>query len=181
MEFMTIDHWDEALWDKVKGIYKVAFSHGAKPEKIIRNMFAKDMCSFHTAKIGDQVFAMALTGSVRGSLIIDYLAVHQEMRQQGIGKELCNYIKKLAVAEGDFGKIIIEVESGPDPHNQQRIRFWESCGFTLADDYVHLYIWVPEPYQAMWLNLRGNRGNLQSGKRLFRDIQAFHRESFRQK
>ena len=68
MKFLTSNKWDEALWLNIKGIYHEAFSkHGGKPEKIIRNMFKKGLCSFHMAIDNNEPVAMALTGSTHDS------------------------------------------------------------------------------------------------------------------
>ena len=52
MDFSTIESWDEEVWKKWKVIYYEAFGEkGAKPEKVIRNMFHKQMCYFHIAQM----------------------------------------------------------------------------------------------------------------------------------
>ena len=182
MEFFTADQWDETLWLKVKEIYDEAFSgHGGKPEKIIRNMFAKGICFLHFALEGSDVVGMALTGSLGCSeiLIIDYLTVRKEMRGRGFGKEFFKYIKAWAAEQGRYKRILIEVECENTTENIARINFWKKCGFILADEYTHHYIWVPEPYQAMVLCLRKDSRVPLNGEDLFKYITAFHKESFR--
>ena len=58
---------------------------GAKPEKVIRNMFQKQMCFFHIAQNESEVYAIALSGKLKGTkmLLIDYLAVRREKSKQG--------------------------------------------------------------------------------------------------
>ena len=80
MEYITTQKWDESLWQKTRDIYNVAFGeHATKPEKIIRNMFARGLPELHVLMENDEVLAMALTGSLPGSsvLLLDYLAVRQ--------------------------------------------------------------------------------------------------------
>lgn len=181
MEFFTTDQWDEALWEEIKPIYEASFDHGAKPEKIIRNMFSRKLCSFHVAMEGSKVVAFALTGSTNGSriLVIDYLAVKDDLRKSGLGRELFFYIKQWADEHKSFDQILIEVECEHTPENHGRILFWGNCGFRLAHDYIHHYIWVPEPYQAMWLALKKGRDHPMHGEECFKIIVAFHKECFR--
>lgn len=180
MKLITIDQWDEENWQKASPVYQQAFGEkGAKPEKIIRNMFRKRICFLHLAKIGEQVIGMALTGKLKGSsaLIIDYLAVHKDWRNKGLGLKIIDLLKDWAGIEGNFDSLVIEVESDKLPENSARILFWEKCGFTLTD-YIHQYIWVPEPYQAMYLKLHPNASLPMDGKVLFKYIGEFHKASY---
>lgn len=182
MEFYTINHWDEKIWDKVSAVYLQAFDEkGAKPEKIIRNMFRKKICYLHMGVEGDEVLAMALTGKLKRSnaLLIDYLAISEDVRGKGIGYNLLEYIKKWSITEGNFESLLIEVESEPSPENFDRINFWRKSGFTLTS-YIHHYIWVPEPYQAMYLKLQPGLSLPERGEELFEYIGNFHKESYQE-
>ena len=183
MEFITSNEWDEAIWQSAKQIYQEAFGNHAKPEKIIRNMFAKGICQLHLASEETIPVAMALTGATKGSriLIIDYLAVRKSGRGQGLGREFSNYIKKWAISKDKYDSILLEAECEDTPENRARIHFWENCGFHRIDDYTHHYIWVPEPYQAMVFNLKNTNKPLPSGKQWFNHIELFHKQSFQQK
>lgn len=184
MDFITIKYWDEAIWLKVRDIYNEAFGdHGGKPEKIIRNMFAKQLCSLHIAMIDNDVAAMALTGSLNGSriLLIDYLAVQKNFRGHGFGKQFVNYLVKWALLKAKYDFLLLEAECDTTSENLNRIHFWEKCGFKLVNDYIHQYIWVPEPYMAMVHALYSGTEIPDSGKTLFKYIGKFHKDSFRQK
>lgn len=182
MDFITTDCWDEAEWQKAKEIYTEAFGDHGKPERIIRNMFEKQLCSLHIAMMGNDAAAMALTGSIQGSriLLIDYLAVRKDFRRHGIGKEFINHIEQWALLKAEYDCILLETECENTPENLDRIQFWEKCGFKLLSDYIHHYIWVPEPYMAMVLDLH-NSSIQDSGKNFFKYIEKFHKKSFRQK
>jgi GNAT superfamily N-acetyltransferase len=180
VEFITVEHWDEVLWKKASYIYDQAFrGKGAKSEKIIRNMFKKNICSLHIGIKNSKVITMALIGRLEGTktLLIDYLAVFEDYRNRGIGQLLLNYIKDWAIENGRFESIIIEVESKNSQENWKRIHFWEKCGFTLTD-YVHHYIWVPEPYQAMYIKLQSSSILPEDGEQLFKYISHFHKLSY---
>jgi GNAT superfamily N-acetyltransferase len=180
VKFNTINQWDEETWSKVKSIYQQAFAEkGAKPEKIIRNMFRKQICFLHTLEEEEQVLAMALTGRLKGcqSLLIDYLAVNESQRGEGNGHKMLEEIKTWANKEGDFKGLVIEVEADKTPENLARIDFWKSCSFSLTE-YIHHYIWVPESYRAMYLKLQPEETLSESGEELFAFIGNFHKESY---
>ena len=180
MEFETINQWDEKEWDKVSSIYLEAFANkGGKPEKILRNMFRKQICYLHMAVEGEQVVAMALTGNLKGSavLLIDYLAVSKDERGKGIGHTMLEYIKKWSITDEKFESLLIEVEADTSKENLARIGFWKNFGFVLTT-YIHHYIWVPEPYQAMYFKLQNNTSIPESGEELFGYIGEFHKASY---
>lgn len=181
MKFSTTNHWDEELWKKISLVYNQSFEHGAKPEKILRNMSAKGLCTFHAAMENTELAAFAITASLGSSraIIIDYLAVRPDYRRNGIGLQLLHYIKEWAISQKKFEMMIIEVECEENVENDNRICFWKKCGFSLAEEYIHHYKQIPEPYQAMWLNLNDRSRKDVKGEDLFRIITSFHRESFR--
>ncbi len=175
-----METWDEVLWQQAKSIYNEAFGNkGAKSEKIIRNMFDKNIAQLHVLIVGTRVVAMAITGHLRGenSLIIDYLAVGSSFKQRGYGSKLVNYIREWAVKEKMIDRIFIEVECEETEENLARIFFWEKCGFVLTN-YVHQYKWVPEPYKGMYLLLKGE-DQIINGEDIFEEIVKLHRISFR--
>lgn len=179
MEFFSTAQWDEALWREINPIYQDAFHHGAKPEKVIRNMFVKKLSQFHVAIEGTHVVAFALTGGIEEAkiLLIDYFAVEQNKRRSGIGRELLQYVREWALQQGIYDRLLIEVESEPTSENQGRIHFWQKCGFHLVSDYTQHYIWFPQPYQAMWMDLSTKR-EIPKGSQLFKLINSFHKKSF---
>ena len=181
MEFQTVDYWNGALWQKVEPIYHQAFkAHGAKKQTIIRRQFERQRCFLHVAMVDERVIAMALTGKLESinALLIDYLAVQEDIRNQGIGQKLIDYIKSWATTEEKLDAIIIEVESEINQTNLNRIHFWEKSGFQLTD-YIHYYIWVPEPYRAMYFKINPAVKLPKDGKRLFNYITQFHRAAYK--
>lgn len=182
MDVITVDHWDEALWREAEPIYYAAFpEHGRKSKAIIRNMFQKHLCQLHLAKSEGELVAMAITGSVEGSraIIIDYFAVRADLRNKGIGSVFLERLKEYAKVDGDYTILLIEVEAEDTQTNAERAKFWEKAGFH-STDYVHKYIWVPEPYRAMYAQLNSTPISTK-GEHLFSIITRFHRESFSKK
>ncbi|MFN7253173.1 MAG: GNAT family N-acetyltransferase [Anaerobacillus sp.] len=149
MKIKTVCTWDDELWQDVSPLYMEAFGEkGAKHIKIIKNMFVQGIAELHVGYNNSVAVVMALTGKLLsdGVMIIDYLAVAEKERGQGLGKHFVMYLRQKALAKG-IQKIIIEADSEETPENTKRIQFWQSCGFLLTE-YVHHYIWVPETYQA---------------------------------
>ena len=180
MEFRTVDHWAEEIWQKWWIVYEEAFDHkNAKSEKIIRNMFQRQTCYFHLAMEGSEVCAIALSGELPGTrlLLIDYFAVRANKRNRGIGKEMVEYIQNWAMAEGQFDSLVIEVEAEKAEENLARIHFWKKCGFILTP-YIHHYKVVPEPYQAMYRKLFPEAKIPDREEEFFHYIGNFHRKSF---
>ncbi|WP_413299650.1 GNAT family N-acetyltransferase [Bacillus sp. 1P10SD] len=182
MNFKTYDQWNEEVWADAGFIYKQAFKDkGAKPEDIIRNMFQKGICYLHVGYMEDRSVAMALIGKLNemDALLIDYFAVHPDFQNQGLGKKMVNYIHEWSLGKDQFDALIIEVEAEKTPENLKRIHFWQHCGFTLTD-YIHQYIWVPEPYQAMYSHIKSKHKDF-TGEDLFKHIGKFHKASFQKK
>ncbi|UJF36213.1 GNAT family N-acetyltransferase [Paenibacillus hexagrammi] len=123
---------------------------------------------------------MALTGvdQEAKALLIDYIAIRQDARGKGCGRLMLDHIKQWARAAAGCKGMIVEVESEPTDENTRRIHFWESVGFHLTP-YVHQYIWVPEPYQAMYVNFNQEDPLPEDGKALFKSITGFHEKAYR--
>ncbi|MGG3456310.1 GNAT family N-acetyltransferase [Paenibacillus rhizolycopersici] len=180
--FNTLTEWDEVWWDKLRPIYQEAFPHGAKPEKVLRSMLDRGIASLHAGLQEGEAVAMAVTGFCGGKgrkrMILDYMAVHQDQRGQGLGRLFFSQIRDYAEREHQAEAIVIEAEAEDTEMNRERLRFWIRCGF-IATPYVHQYIWVPEPYRALYLPLNDHFTLTDDGKTLFRDITSFHHQSFR--
>lgn len=182
LDFMTYDRWDDALWAAIEPLYREAFPHGAKPVNILKAMLDRKIAWLHVGYQDSRITAMAVTG-LSGSgterlLIIDYMAIDVELRGQGLGRQFLEQIRDWSVREHHIQAILIEVEAGNTEEDAARVHFWERCGFT-ATDYVHQYIWVPEPYRAMVLPISRDFAIVDDVQSLFRHITRFHMKSFR--
>ncbi|MFC3344599.1 GNAT family N-acetyltransferase [Paenibacillus abyssi] len=176
---MTYDKLDEALWPYAMDIYKQGFAEeGRKPEKLLRSMLDRGICYLHVGVDEYGMVAMAISGLVAGRkvLLIDYLAVSPQRRREGVGQRFLQKIEQWARVIGLEG-MLVEVEAEPTRENEQRIRYWEKGGFTRTD-YIHQYIWVPEPYLAMYYWFQPNSKLPRSGEKLFEMISSFHRQAY---
>lgn len=182
--FTTLTEWDEAWWDKLGPIYREAFPHGAKPEKILRGMLDRRIACLHAGHHEHEAMAMAVTGISgnpgRKRLILDYMAVRQDQRGHGLGHLFFSQIRGYAEQEHQAEAIVIEAEAEDTETNRERLRFWIDCGFRVTP-YVHQYIWVPEPYRALYLPLNDRFRVTDDGQSLFREITSFHHRSFQGK
>ncbi len=178
MEFITLDRLDDRYWPAALVLYQEAFPNG-KPLRVLENTFAQGVGYLHVELEDGEVVAMALTGKLpkANALLIDYIAVRPAERGRGRGTRLVEEISREAREMGLDG-LILEAEAGPEPENEKRIRFWEGCGFT-ATPYVHQYIWVPEPYRALYLTFDPKKPLPADGRELFRHISSFHSLVFR--
>ncbi|RIX50256.1 GNAT family N-acetyltransferase [Paenibacillus nanensis] len=181
LDYWITEEWNESQWLAAERIYEQAFPHGGRKNRdIIRRMFEKRMCQLHTIAHESEIVGMALTGIDKqvGALLIDYIAIREDVRGSGYGRLLLNRIKEWAQSAASCRGIIVEVEAERTEENSRRIHFWESCGFHLTD-YLHHYIWVPEPYRAMVMSFEESNRLPHDGKLLFRSITKFHERAYR--
>lgn len=177
----TFRQLDDRYWPPALKLYHEAFPRaGRKPDAILAGMFAKGIAYLHAETDGPDVFAMAITGLAAGGrlLLIDYIAVDAARRGSGIGSRFLRKIADWARDELRADGIVIEAEAEPTAENAERILFWEKNGFALTP-YVHRYIWVPEPYQAMYLSFAPVPAFPTDGETLFTHISGYHAQAFR--
>lgn len=184
MEFETRSPWDNLFWESLEAIYIEAFPYGRKSKNIVRKILEKRRGYLHLVRSGTDVIAMALTAKLPDihCLLIDYLGVRESKRGAGIGSQFVEYLKQWAQTEG-FSGLILEVESASDSafdslENENRRRFWQSCGFQLVDDYIHDYKIVPELYRAMAFRLSLAAPLPMDGKVLFSEMAQFHKAAW---
>ncbi|CAM4201364.1 GNAT family N-acetyltransferase [Paenibacillus tarimensis] len=179
MNWTLTEHWDEERWAQARVLYQQAFPSGAKPEQVIRRMFQRRMCELHVGTDDAGPAAMALTGLSKDkhALLIDYLAVREDLRGHGWGEHLVSRIKQRAADVQRAKGVIVEIEADDNETNARRLSFWRRCGFA-ATDYVHQYIWVPEPYRALVCSFDPLHPLPVDGRQLFRYINDFHHRAF---
>ena len=103
MEIKTVDTWDDELWKDASFLYFEAFGDkGAKPVKIIKNMFAQGVAELHVGYKESAAVVMALTGKLLSDrvMIIDYLAVSEKEQGHGLGKQFVAYLRQKAGDQG---------------------------------------------------------------------------------
>ncbi|MDR0266810.1 GNAT family N-acetyltransferase [Paenibacillus sp.] len=184
MRYQVTDEWNEEMWLQAEPIYQEGFpEHGRKNRTIIMRMFERNLCALHVWYDHTKAVAMALTGMdpKMNMLIIDYIAVCGCERGKGLGLACLGDMERWAESRNCRG-IVIEAEADPSEENARRIAFWKKAGFTLTD-YVHTYIWVPETYRAMYLNLDAENPvrPVEQGKNLFQAILRHHEKAYRGK
>lgn len=185
LRLLTLQSWNEERWTEVRPIYEASFpAHIRKPERIVRRMLERMDAFVHEGSLGGVPCSMALTGlsADRRLLIVDYLAVSPDRRESGIGRRTVEALAQWARETYGVHGLLIEAEADDSEEGRGRVRFWENCGF-VSTEYVHHYVWVPERYRAMLLDLQGAdvppADRLpRDGRALFAYIEAFHQSSF---
>jgi GNAT superfamily N-acetyltransferase len=198
MTYLTLSHLNHPLWPEARRIYEEAFPpHSRKPEPLIGSMLERGLALVHILAAepsaddsadGLGVVAMAIAGSSGGGcvLVVDYLAVDIGARGKGYGTCLIAEIDRWAGRHTGALALVVEAESEPSDENRRRLRFWEQAGFQ-ATEYIHQYIWVPEPYRALYRPLSSGGGLTPDeemlfreggGQQLFRWISEFHRRGY---
>ncbi|WP_310551185.1 GNAT family N-acetyltransferase [Paenibacillus glufosinatiresistens] len=185
MEWQIDDYqqWDEAVWAEIRPIYEEAFPHGAKPERVLRAMLERRLASLAVGRLEGEAVGFALSGTVplaeeASSLrLIDYLAVRSDLRSRGIGARLVEELERRDRRSGEAIGFLIEAEAGETPEDHSRNRFWERLSF-VPTEYVHTYIWVPEPYRAYVRPLDPAQPVPRDGRALFQCIETFHKAAF---
>ncbi|CAI6030430.1 GNAT family N-acetyltransferase [Cohnella sp. JJ-181] len=180
MKLTLQDKPDDASWQEALSLYREAFpAEGRKPDAILARMFDKRISLLAAGREEGAMKAMAICGVLDKPklLLIDYLAVRERDRGKGAGKRFVSLIADWAKSRGLDG-LLIEAEAEDTPENEARIRFWEKCGF-VRTEYVHQYIWVPEPYRAMVRYFEPDGRGTTDGTVLIQHISEFHRRSFR--
>ncbi|NBD23235.1 GNAT family N-acetyltransferase [Paenibacillus glycinis] len=182
LEHRTTEQWNEALWAEAEPIYREGFpEHGRKPKAIVRRMFERGICELHVWGEPGAALAMALTAfdARAGVLVIDYLAVRESRRGEGVGRACVASVRHWALGvKPDCKGLVIEAEAEETADNAKRIRFWEKAGFTLTE-YVHAYIWVPETYRAMVMSFDAGHPLTDDGRELFKAITRYHERAYR--
>ncbi|MEJ8307167.1 GNAT family N-acetyltransferase [Saccharibacillus sacchari] len=186
LELRTSAEWNDALWAQIFPIYSASFpAHIRKPERIVRDMLNVMDAFLHVGLSEGVPCSMAVTGlsSDKRLLIVDYLAVSPGFRQRGAGKQTTDALADWARETYGVSGLLLEAEVDNSKESRDRQRFWERCGFE-STEYVHRYVWVPEKYRAMLLDLQSDTERSaeplsRDGKQLFRQIEAFHKLSFK--
>lgn len=186
LELRTSAEWDDRLWARISPIYEASFpAHIRKPERIVRNMLTVMDAFLHVGLLDGEACSMALTGlsADKRLLIVDYLGVSPDFRQRGLGKQTVEALTDWAYKTYGVSGLLLEAEVDDSEEGRSRQRFWERCGFE-STGYVHRYVRVPEKYRAMLLDLqsemeRGSHPLSRDGQKLFEQIEAFHKRSFK--
>jgi len=175
LRFSTLSVWDERAWKQVEPIFDEAFPpQGRKTARMVRKIVETSAGFLHIGLENDRPVAMAVTGKLPelNALLIDYIAVASAAQSRGIGSAMTAFLADEASSRG-YGALVIEIEADVTAENAARERFWTSAGF-VRTDYVHAYRWVPEPYRALYKELRPDAALPHDGEALFRSITSFH-------
>ncbi len=108
-------------WLRLYRLYRSAFPREErKPFTIIRRMFREGKTDVWCICREDKFCGMATTVNGRGLILLDYLAVDNQVRGQGVGSEALAMLQQRYAGCGLFVEIESTREAGPD--QSQRLR-----------------------------------------------------------
>lgn len=122
-------------WLRIRLLYRRAFPrYERKPFAIIRRMNKEGRTDVWIAE-GDGRFAgLATTINGGNTILLDYLAVHEKLRGQGIGSAMLQALLTLYEGRGLFVEIEATDRDDPTGEKQRRKQFYLRNG--LADMHV---------------------------------------------
>jgi len=117
-------------WRRIYHLYRRAFpANERKPFSIIRAMQKKGKTDVWYLEKDGAFAGFAATINGTEQILLDYLAVDEKRRGQGIGTEMLNLLRKQYAGKGAF--LEIERPCADAPNAEERIgrkRFYLSCG-----------------------------------------------------
>ena len=127
-------------WWDVYGLYRKAFpASERKPFSIIRKMHHKGVTDVWRCTWNGKFAGLVTTINGDENILIDYLAVDENQRGKGIGREILQQMKAHYGEKGLFLEIESPYEPGDDQRQRlRRKRFYEKCGFQSME----VFAWV---------------------------------------
>ena len=128
-------------WLRVHHLYHRAFPHyERKPFAVIRRMRRAGKTDVWVLRQNGHFAGLAITINGDNLILIDYLAVSEKARGQGVGSAALHALADSYPGCGLFVEIESPFEPGDDqPVRQRRRAFYERCGFAPARTMVSLF------------------------------------------
>lgn len=126
-------------WKKVKEIYLEAFpKQEQKPFFVLKHSVKSGKSQLFTALEKNVLLGFVVVVPYQNMVMVDYLAVSQEIRSRGTGSRIMQEVLRLFVGK----KIVLLIERLNEcaENNEQRIsrrRFYIKNGFTSSDIFIH--------------------------------------------
>lgn len=142
MKNLTINRPKNVLqWLKVYGLYRSAFPAAErKPFSIILGMCRKGKTDVWCIEMDGKFLGLATTINGEDTVLLDYFAVDQKHRGEGIGSRALPELRKRYAGKGLF----VEIESVYDdaPNREERLhrkQFYVNCGMEQMNVMVRLF------------------------------------------
>lgn len=118
-------------WLRVRRLYRRAFPRcERKPFGIIRRMHRAGKTDVWVFRQNGRFAGLAATINSDALILIDYLAVSENLRGQGVGTRALAALTEAYPGRGLFVEIESPFAPGDDqPQRQRRRSFYEGCGF----------------------------------------------------
>lgn len=121
-------------WNKLVGLYEQAFPvNERQPNQVIANRLEQKECKLYVADMNNTFLGFAILWNFESNeiLFLDYLAVDENYRNQGIGKFLM--AKLIDEASENKYRLLIEIENPNEGGNLEernsRYEFYKRFGF----------------------------------------------------
>jgi GNAT superfamily N-acetyltransferase len=122
-------------WLRIRLLYRRAFPrYERKPFKIIRNMQREGRTDVWLAEKDGRFAGLAATINSDAVILLDYLAVHEKLRDQGVGSAMLQALLTLYEGRGLFVEIEAADRDDPDGFKARRKAFYLRNG--LSDMHV---------------------------------------------
>lgn len=119
-------------WAKLYKLYLYAFpAEERKPFSMIVSMWKKGKTDVWRIEHNGRFAGLAITINSSDVILLDYLAVAEKCRSQGVGTAALRALRETYSGKGLFVEIESTLEAAPNlPQRQRRKRFYLSCGMT---------------------------------------------------
>lgn len=154
-------------WLRIYRLYQSAFPRSEKkPFSMIRSMYKKGKSDVWYCEKGGKFVGFVITINGPDKVLLDYLAVHEKRRGQGVGSELLRQMREQYTGKGVFLEIETVTESAENyEERKRRKRFYLSNGMTELGVFVELF--------GVEMELLGFDCTLT-----FEEYQAFYRDNY---
>lgn len=154
-------------WFRIYRLYQSAFpKNEKKPFSMIRSMQKKGKTDVWYCEKNGKFAGLVVTINGPEQILLDYLAVGEKYRGQGVGSELLQQMRKQYAGKGVFLEIETVTESADNyEERKRRKKFYLSNGMTEMKVYVELF--------GVEMELLGFDCMLT-----FEEYQAFYRDNY---
>ena len=118
-------------WLRIRRLYRRAFpQYERKPFAIIRRMRKEGRTDVWLAEQDGRFAGLAATINGSDTILLDYLAVHEKLRDQGVGSAMLQALLALYEGRGLFVEIEAADRDDPTGEKQRRKQFYLRNGLT---------------------------------------------------
>lgn len=128
-------------WLRLYKLYRAAFpTCERKPFSIIVNMYRKGQTDVWCIQKDRKIMGLAATINGEEAILLDYFAIDQRHRNEGIGSQALLKLEQFYADKGLFVEIESVYDDAPNrDERQRRKQFYLRCGMTQMNVLVNLF------------------------------------------